>query len=116
MATKSKSKGKAVLTEKKKVVVGVSPKPSTTATATADADTTTGPSKVITTLSTDPPLLEGNLSTIRVIVIGTLILIVATAGFYYIPGLIDKEQYNEDAPEVHHLVDAFYCAAITLST
>ena len=48
----------------------------------------------------------------RVLMLGILLLTVGTLGFYYIPGMIVRE----DAPHRHHGIDAFYCASITLTT
>lgn len=53
-----------------------------------------------------------DLSTARVLIVGATLLTFGTIGFYYIPGMINEEV---DSPG-SHLINAFYCAAITLTT
>lgn len=55
-----------------------------------------------------PPGME-DLSTTRVLFVGGVLLAFGTLGFYWIEGLVDKGVE-------HNLVNAFYCAAITLTT
>ena len=59
----------------------------------------------------------GPLSTERVFLLGASLLLVGTLGFYYLPGMIvlDEESKNDHLSR-SRLVDAFYCAAITLTT
>ena len=62
------------------------------------------------------------LSTARVLLLGLALLSVATLGFYAIPGLVtvdnDDGIAKETSTTIHmpHLINAFYCAAITLTT
>lgn len=62
------------------------------------------------------------LSTARVLLLGLALLSVATLGFYAIPGLVTVDNDDGIAKEasttIHmpHLINAFYCAAITLTT
>ena len=64
------------------------------------------------------------LSTARVLLLGLALLSVATLGFYAIPGLVTVDNDNGDgiakeaSTTIHmpHLINAFYCAAITLTT
>jgi hypothetical protein len=49
-------------------------------------------------------------SPLRVILLGAMILAIGTAGFHFIPGMI------ADGAQGTPLVNAFYCAAITLMT
>lgn len=49
-------------------------------------------------------------STLRVLMVGALLLCIGTLAFYNIPGMIKKDV------EGNHLVNSFYCAAITLAT
>jgi hypothetical protein len=53
---------------------------------------------------------EGKLSSQRVLMLGAILLTIGTLGFYYIPGMI------LDGAAGSHLVNAFYCAAMTLTT
>jgi hypothetical protein len=53
---------------------------------------------------------EGKLSSQRVLMLGASLLAIGTLGFYYIPGMILEGAAGS------HLVNAFYCAAITLTT
>lgn len=50
------------------------------------------------------------ISPIRVILLGATLLMIGTMGFYSIPGMISDEA--EGTP----IVNAFYCASITLMT
>jgi hypothetical protein len=50
------------------------------------------------------------ISPIRVIFLGATILFLGTIGFYFIPGMIAEDA--EGTP----IVNAFYCASITLMT
>lgn len=50
------------------------------------------------------------LSKLRIMVLGVALIAAATIGFYYIPGMIDKEATGS------HLVNSFYCAVMTLTT
>jgi hypothetical protein len=50
------------------------------------------------------------LSPYRVIALGSGLLAIGTLGFYSIPGMI------ADSAEGSRVVNAFYCAAITLTT
>ena len=52
----------------------------------------------------------GHLSQNRVILLGAGILLFATLGFYSISGMIDEKATGS------HLVNAFYCAVMTLTT
>jgi hypothetical protein len=53
---------------------------------------------------------EGKISSQRVLMLGAALLTTGTLGFYYIPGMII------DGAAGSHLVNAFYCAVITLTT
>jgi hypothetical protein len=54
-----------------------------------------------------------DLSTSRVLLVGGVLLAFGTLGFYWIEGLVEKD--DGGVPR-SHLVDSFYCAAITLTT
>lgn len=54
--------------------------------------------------------LSSVVSPTRVFILGTTILVIGTAGFHFIPGMI------ADGAQGTPLVNAFYCAAITLMT
>jgi hypothetical protein len=49
-------------------------------------------------------------STVRILMVGALLLTIGTLAFYNIPGMIKKDVGG------NHLVNSFYCAAITLAT
>jgi hypothetical protein len=49
-------------------------------------------------------------SPLRVLIVGALLLSIGTLAFYNIPGMIKKDVGG------NHLVNSFYCAAITLAT
>ena len=51
-----------------------------------------------------------HLSTVRVLLVGVTLLAVGTAGFYYLPGMMDKNDAGNP------LVNSFYCATMTLTT
>ena len=126
MTTKRKSKDKVVA--KKPVPSAVSGTPSSSQAAQ--------PSKILQPtklhnpsshflddlLPTEPSMPE--LSTARVLLLGLALLSVATLGFYAIPGLVTVDNDNGDgiakeaSTTIHmpHLINAFYCAAITLTT
>lgn len=59
----------------------------------------------------------GELVTTRVVLLGASLLLVGTLGFSFLDGMIVPE---EEVPGIvsnrNHLVDSFYCAAITLTT
>lgn len=88
----------------------------TKATTTTTSKTTTGskPDPVLSLLDELLPPEPGmeQLSTARVLLVGAALLAMGTIGFYYIPGMIKKDV---DFPG-NHLINAFYCAAITLTT
>lgn len=46
----------------------------------------------------------------RVVMLGTVLVAVATIGFYTIPGMIDAKANGS------HLVNSIYCAVMTLTT
>ena len=50
------------------------------------------------------------ISPIRVILLGLSLLLIGTAGFYFIPGMI------ADGAQGSKLVNAFYCASVTIMT
>jgi hypothetical protein len=52
----------------------------------------------------------GKLSSQRVVMLGASILTIGTLGFYYMPGMI------LDGAAGSRLVNAFYCATMTLTT
>ena len=118
MARKRKPKTKAAATATSQATTDDMAETTTTTT------TTTKPSsKPVEPAVSDPiitmidellppePGME-NLSTARVLLVGAALLTVGTLGFYYIPGLIQKDM---DSPG-NHLINAFYCASITLTT
>ena len=59
-----------------------------------------------------------HLSTVRVFVVGATLLLIGTAGFYHLPGMMQSKQDgdDEDGDDSHRLVNAFYCATMTLTT
>lgn len=118
MASKAKSTG-----GKAPAASAAKPTPTDKEEAVTKPSVTSTTATTTTLLETTPdihvpfsePLLGEDLSTARVVLVGTTLLSVATFGFYSIPGLLDQKEQGQDAV-VQHLVDAFYCAAITLST
>lgn len=86
----------------------------TTATTTSKTMTGSKPDPVLSLLDELLPPEPGmeQLSTARVLLVGAALLAMGTIGFYYIPGMIKKDV---DFPG-NHLINAFYCAAITLTT
>ncbi|KAL7567613.1 hypothetical protein ACA910_000209 [Epithemia clementina (nom. ined.)] len=70
-------------------------------------------------LSEGKPAIDGTgqLAAGRVLFLGALLLFVGTMGFYFLPGMIVlNEDDLEKTSNRNHLVDSFYCAAITLTT
>jgi hypothetical protein len=53
---------------------------------------------------------KGRLSSSRIILLGTALVMVCTLGFYTLPGMIDEKATGS------HLVNSFYCAVMTLTT
>ena len=58
----------------------------------------------------DEEKLQQVQSPLRVLIVGALLLTIGTLAFRNIPGMIKKDVGG------NHLVNAFYCAAITLAT
>jgi len=63
----------------------------------------------ITMKETDVPP-DVDLSSLRVVMLGTFLLLIAMIGFYFIPGMIVEEAGGS------RLVNSFYCAVMTLTT
>jgi len=63
-----------------------------------------------TTEETQETTKAGRLSSRRVVLLGAAIVMFATIGFYFIPGMIDEKATGS------HLVNSIYCAVITLTT
>jgi hypothetical protein len=54
--------------------------------------------------------MDASISTTRVMLLGAALLALGTTMFYSIPGMIAQDAKGS------HLVNAFYCSAITLAT
>jgi hypothetical protein len=57
-----------------------------------------------------PKLNKGRLSSPRIILLGTALVLFGTLGFYTLPGMIDEKATGS------HFVNSFYCAVMTLTT
>mmetsp|Transcript_19912 Transcript_19912/g.25647 ORF Transcript_19912/g.25647 Transcript_19912/m.25647 type:complete len:233 (-) Transcript_19912:153-851(-) len=87
----------------------------TAVTAQVDSRSNNGATKVSQTQTQTPlAVKEVGFAAERVFLLGAILLLIGTAGFYNIPGMVVLD--DDEKSKRNHLVDSFYCAAITLTT
>lgn len=59
---------------------------------------------------------QQQLSTVRLLLLGSTLVTIGTMGFYYLPGMLKEEDEADDDKSGSRLVNAFYCAVMSLAT